>query len=47
MVGLIGCVFIFVYVVCWTIRVSDGVCRLGVRLVWLCMHIIDVSEDST
>lgn len=26
---------------------SHGVCELGVGFVWLYMHIIDVSDDST
>ena len=26
---------------------SYGVCKFVVGLVWLCMHIIDVSDDST
>ena len=26
---------------------STGVCMFVVRLLWLCMHIIDVSDGST
>ena len=37
-----------VLVVCSSICVSSrGVCRFVVGLVWLCMHIIDVSDGST
>ena len=43
-----GCVFIVVFVVCRSTCVSSGgVCKLGVRVAWLCMHMIDVSEGST
>ena len=44
-----GSVFIFVFVVCCSTCASSwgGGCRVGTRLVWLCMQIIEVSDGST
>lgn len=47
-VGVMGCVFNSIFVVCCsTCTSSRGVCRLGVRLVWLCMQNIDVGDSFT
>ena len=46
-VGLMGYVSICVLIVfCRTCCSSCGVCKFGVRFVWLCTHIIDVREGS-